>query len=937
MGESAIGLDEVVVIGYGTEKKVNVIGSISQVSNEKLENRSVTNLSNALAGQMPGVTVIQRSGKPGDSRGLISIRGRGSLGTNWDPKNNVQIGTNSDPLILVDGIPGSLDEISMTDVESISVLKDAASSAIYGSRSANGVILVTTKKGILNTTKINYSSYVGIQKPTEFPDLLNSWEYAEAFNIAGGTNTFTPEVIAKYRAMDDLDNYPNTNFLKETFSRNGIQQGHDVSISGGQKASQYFLSLGYLDQQGAIEKNYYKRYNFRMNMINELSSKFTLTTHLSGSIERRNEPQPTANKDAVTVEEIVDEAMRFPSIYLGQASNGDFGVGVAGKGTPVSWIASASYLKRPVTKTGINSQLDWKPVDGLILSIIGGYNYSLNEIYSYSASQILSPTKRFDTSLLTQERNTDIYQTFQSLAEYSKEFNLNYFKFLVGYSNESQKGSTFSGSRQNFASNDYTVLDMGGADGQLVNGSNNEWAIESVFGRFNYNYKDKYLFESTVRRDGSSRFPPTKRYAVFPSFAVGWRIAKEEFFKTAFPWVSNLKLKSSWGILGNQNIGIYPYQITLTPGRDYPFGSSMATGAAYTDYIDQNIHWESTRAADIGLESEFLDGKVNFSLTYFNRNTFDILFKSSASISSVLGVLSVGETNAGKVTDSGWEVELGHKNNFGDFNYQIQGIFTAINNKVVTLGIGNVLQPNGMVGNGSNLFIGFPLEMYYGYKTDGVFLDGNDISSWANQTKVTPNAVPGDIRYVDISGPDGVPDGVVDPFYDKTYLGSSLPKYNFSLNYGMQYKGFDFTAFFQGVAGVKGRLEKWAGHAFWALGSIQRWQWEGGFDPQNPQQYPDYPRLEILKNGEDKNPNTVLSDWWILNASYLRIKNLQLGYSLPPSIVKSLHIDKIRFYFSAENLYTFKKYRKGWDPEMNTGGKYYPIMKNYVFGINVSF
>jgi hypothetical protein len=297
----------------------------------------------------------------------------------------------------------------------------------------------------------------------------------------------------------------------------------------------------------------------------------------------------------------------------------------------------------------------------------------------------------------------------------------------------------------------------------------------------------------------------------------------------------------------------------------------------------------------------------------------------------------MGETNTGEVKNSGWEVEVGHRNNFGDFNYQIQGIFSLINNEVVTLGLGNVTQPNGMVGNGRNLFIGYPLQLFYGYKTDGVFLDANDISSWADQTKITPNAVPGDIRYVDITGPDGVPDGVVDPTYDKTYIGSTIPKYTFSFNLGMQFKGFDFTAFLQGVADVKGRLEKYPAQAFYNGGGVQRWQMEGRFDPQNPQRYPEHPRFELLQNGAEINPNTKLSDWWAIDASYLRIKNLQLGYTLPQSILKSLHMSKLRFYLGAENLHTFKKYRKGWDPEMDTDANYYPILESYVFGINASF
>jgi len=825
-------------------------------------------------------------------------------------------------------------EINPNDIETISVLKDASSAAIYGARSANGVILITTKKGKEGKISVAYNGYYGVSTPTEFPDLATSWEYAEMFNIANATQSYSAEVIEKYRSQSDPDNYPNTNFLKETFSRNGIKTNHDISINGGQKSNQYFLSAGYLSDQGIVENNDYRRFNLRLNLKTELAKTLTLTTRVAGSVENANEPTTTANRSPSGLEGIVVVADRYPAIYLGQASNGNFGAGPESAGTPVSWLASKGYFTRPVTKAGVNGQLDWKPINDLLLSAIGGYNFTLNEGRHYQASQILNPTLTLPLATLEQYKNSFIFKTMQFLAEYTKATGGHNFRVLGGYSFENEIAENFNGKRQNFPSNDYTVMSMGGVDLQEVYGNDAEWAIQSVFGRFKYHYNDKYLFEATVRHDGSSRFPENQKYGTFPSLAAGWRVTEEQFLKNAAPWLSNLKLKASWGVLGNQNIGNYPFQSTLASGRNYPFGTGMSTGAAYRTYKDPKIHWESTETKDFGLESAFFNGKLSLNVTYFDRFTYDVLYTPSSSVSSILGV-GISETNMGEVKNKGWEFELGHQHSVGDFSWDINAFFTIINNELVTLGLGNVNQPNGMVGNGSDLFIGYPMQMYYGYQSDGVFMNQEDITKWANQTKVTPKAVPGDIRYKDISGPDGVPDGLVDATYDRTFIGSRIPKYNFSLNLSAKYKQFDFTAFLQGVTGVQGLLDSYVGWAFFNLGTIQQWQIDGRFKPESPVQYPEYPRLEIVTNSGT--PNTVLSDFWILNASYLRIKNLQLGYNLPQSALQKVKIDNLRLYLSAENLHTFSNYREGWDPEINTGGSYYPILATFTFGVNVKF
>lgn len=920
--DETFGIEEVVAVGYGTQKKVNVIGSVSQISSENLKERPVTQLSNILTGQMAGVTVIQRSGKPGDTNSSLRIRGVGSFGAS------------PNALVLVDGLPTDrYDNINPNDIETISVLKDASTAAIYGARAANGVVLITTKKGKEGKFSVRYDGRAGVSVPTELPKMANSWEYAEMMNIAMGSKVYSDEEITKFRSGTDIDNYPNTNWFNEVF-KNGTQQDHNISVSGGTQASNYFASFNYLNQTGIVDKNGYDRYSFRLNTESMIGEKIKFSTKISGIQEKKYEPVAPGDIQVNNVENIINTTVRIPSIYAARYTNGEYGSGLETGGTPVSWIGSESFLKKPEWYGKINARLDWTPFNNLTVSAIGGYSFSLLEWIRYKGSQVLNSDYTLKSSNLYQDRDKEIYKTMQYTAEYIRDIKDHQLKFLAGYSFEYQVNDYMNGYRMNFATNTYTVLDMGAETDQQTGGNITEWALQSLFSRLNYNYKQKYLLESTVRYDGSSRFPTTRRYAFFPSVAAGWRISEEDFLKETSSWISNLKLKASAGVLGNQNIGNYPYQATYESGWAYPLGNQLATGVGYTTYTDPNIHWESTRTMDVGIESGFFDQKLILNVSYFDRHTSDILYAPSSSVSSVIGV-GIGSTNTGEAKNTGVEFEVGHRSKFGDFTYNVNGNLSIINNKVVTLGVGNVEQPNGMVGNGSDLFIGYPMQMYYGYISDGVFLNQSDIDSWANQTQITPNPQAGDIRYLDISGPDGVPDGKVTSEYDMTYLGSRIPKYTFSFNLGTSYKNLDLGIFLQGVAGVNGLLNNYAGYAFSNDGSIQQWMINGRFNPENPVRYPEYPRLQVFSNTIP--PNYVTSDFWILNASYLRIKNVQLGYTFPKNVINTIGVEYLRLFCTAENLFTFKTYREGWDPEINTNGAYYPILSTFTLGINVQF
>ncbi|QNK63454.1 TonB-dependent receptor [Pedobacter sp. PAMC26386] len=928
---SAAKLGEVLIVGYGTQKKANLIGSVAQISAKDINNRTAPSLSNVLTGQLSGVTLIQRSGQPGNDASNIQIRGVGSFGAT------------TTPLILVDGIPvNSFNDIDANDVSSISVLKDASTAAIYGSRGANGVVLITTKTGQGTDEKlhINYSGYVGIQKPTAYPKFVNSADYARLLNEAV-PNSYSPEQIEKFRNGSDPDNYPNTNWIDLAYKKSAIQTGHNLSISNNTKNTQYLLSFGYMYQNGIVIKNDYTRYNVRFNMTNKILPNLSLTSRISGAQYLDNQSAPPATLDWNDMLTNIGQVIRVPSIYPNILSNGDYGLGVVGKGTPYSYFNNDSFYKKKQTDLLINERLDYTPIPDLKISLIAAYTQLNENSQRFLANQRLNNLVTIGPGSLTQGNVQNNYKTLQQLVEYKKSLQQHQFGILAGHTYEYTGSNTFIASRGGYSTNTLTQLNAGDASTQSNSGTGAEFALDSYFGRLNYNFANKYLIEGTVRYDGSSRFPQNNKYATFPAVAAGWRISQEKFLKDKFNWLNELKIKASYGVLGNQNIGNYTYQNVLeTKDSNYPFGNTISTGVANKTLVNPNIHWESTRTKDIGLETTIFNN-LSFTATYFDRYTYDILVAPAGSVSKVLG-FDVGIENSGKLSNKGWEFSLSYKNNIGALSYNVSGNLSIINNKVLDLGVGNILQPNGLTGNGSDIFIGYPIGLYYGYQADGLFTDAADIARYANQTAINPVAKPGDIRYKDISGPNGVPDGKVDPAYDRTYLGSSIPKYNYGINIGLNYKNFDLAIVGQGVAKVSGILNDYAGYAFYNNGSIQQYMADNHWSANNPDPNAKYPRLEVISNSGT--PNTLPSSFYLLNASYFKIRSIQLGYSLPSSLFAKSGIKGIRINVSSQNPLSFNKYPKGWDPETNTEdnkvtkvrGNYYPILTNYTLGINVN-
>ena len=529
-------LDEVVVVGYGSQKKVNVIGSIASVDSKALESRAVPDVSNMLTGQMSGVTITQESGNPGQDAGTIRIRGVGSFGAT------------PNPLVLVDGLPGSLSDLTPADIDNISVLKDASSAAIYGSRAANGVILVTTKKGKEGKARIIYNGSVGMSQATELPELAHSYEYAEFYNKAIGTETYTPEMIQKYRDGSDPDNYADEMYLDDLLGGHALQTKHELSVSGGTEKVQYMVSLGYLRQNGLLDNNYYNRYNGRVNLSAELAKNLKLQVRLSGVTSDRHEPSTPGILDTGGFKGIIANAVRFPGMTPSYLQNGEVGLGPKLQGTPVAWVDCASSYREDFDKFKNNIELSYQPIDGLTLKVIGGYNYTLSHVRNYRCDLILTGGKSTGPSTLSDEMKRTVYKTFQAVADYNKSFGKHNLAALVGYTWEDEGQRTLSGNRNNFPSDDVPFLNAGGADGQTNGGGGYDWAIQSVFGRLTYNYDQRYLFEATMRYDGSSRFPTDSKYGFFPSVAAGWRISEEKFWKENenLSFINNLKLKASY-------------------------------------------------------------------------------------------------------------------------------------------------------------------------------------------------------------------------------------------------------------------------------------------------------------------------------------------------------------------------------------------------------
>ena len=911
-------LDEVVVVGFGTQKKVNLTGSVANVDNKLLANRPLTNLSSGLAGLLPGVQVLQASGQPGQDVGKISVRGVGSL-------------NNSSPMVLIDGVEASLNDVDPNDVESISVLKDAASSAIYGSKAANGVILVTTKRGKTGQTTVNYTGLVGVTQATNTPSFFSSAEIAEKWNevreYEGQLDPiYSASDIQKYRDGSDPDNYSNTDWI-DLLYKSSIQTSHNVNLSGGNESARYMASVGYLYQDGIVDNYSKNQYSGRLNV--DINPTKNLETNFSMSYMRQDvtEPLPAyqttgSTNDAFSstnsVYQIFRLVNRISPMVAAKYSDGSYGS--VSDGNPLTWVESDA---RGWTKThnllAIGSA-KYTFMPGL--SLKGVFSYNMHNIdRTEHAIQAVYRSGTQGTTYAAQSYSNYDRISFDLLPEFKKSFGKHNLNILGGFHSEIYKYKYTYAYRQGMANDVLTDINAGSSATAKAQGYKRELSMLSWLGRIDYDYAGKYLFEANARYDGSSRFAKDNRWGFFPSMSAGWRISEEGFFESMKDkGVTNLKLRASWGQLGNQDIGsYYPTVSTMTLGKGYTFGGSYNSGAETYYAVNPNLKWEKTTTWGFGLDATI--DKFDITLDYYNKKTTDILMKVNTPVTYAL---SDYYDNVGSVRNSGVELAITYRDKIGDLGIQVGGNVAYNKSKVLDLGGDQYVDyANNDCFYALN-WVGQRMNCFYGYKTAGFFQTEEELKSWPKYAMDTQTRRLGDMKYVDTDG-----NGQVDS-KDRVVLGSMDPSWTFGFNFSLNYKNFDMIAFFQGAADVYRYVSEGLGGLSASTSKLNS-LWKDSWTPENTNAK--YPR--VTENGVS---NTQYCDFWLQNSSYVRLKDLQIGYTFPKSALSVLGISKLRVYYSGQNLFTLTGMLDGWDPEAPSGrGNGYPQTTVNSIGVNLTF
>lgn len=905
MAEDVVGIEEVVAVGYGSQKKVNLTGSIVSLNGEDLTNRKVAQTSLALQGIAPGVVVTQRSGQPGFDAGTIRIRGNTTLG-------------NNNPLILVDGVEMGLNNIDPTVIESISILKDAASASIYGSRAANGVILVTTKRAQKNKLSVSYNGYVGWQKPTNLPDMVGAIDHMllinEAYENVGTSPLYSDAYIQEYRnnMASDPDRYPDTDWFGQVVNKSGFMQNHTLTMNGGTETVRVMASFGYLEQNGIMANTNYKRYNMRINTDLVLTKSFS--AQIDAVIKQGKTTSPSRGANGA-----IHWAGRIPANQGGVLSSGLWGEGWNGD-NPIAFTRDGGLGLTEMPSFALNLILKYQPVDWLNVDVAYSPNYwQYNEsdfekaiqTYSYDGSpSYISPS----LSKLEVIHNRNLHNNIRSTLNIERTFGNSNFKLLAGYQQEDYRNDQLEGYREVFTFPEYTVLNAGGEENQKAYGTASEWALQSFFGRLNYSLLDRYLLEANIRYDGSSRFAEGHKWGTFPSFSAGWRISEEAFFSSLKNVVNNLKFRASWGKLGNQNIGNYPFASSVELGIPYMFNDQASDGAAVTTLANALISWETTTETDIGLDLTLKD-RLTLVADYYYKKTDDILL--TLDIPPIIG-MNAPTQNAGQTENRGWELGLNYRNWDNEFKYDISFNISDVKNKILDL---KGLEESDITVNHE----GYPMNSIYGLEADG-FITEADFDASGNYLGATQfgDVAPGDIKYIDQDNDEVINDN------DYKIIGETIPRYTFGFNFNANYKNFDFSLFLQGVGKADGLIYGQGIMPFYVGGTVQE-QHKDRWTPNNPDAT--FPRFAFNANN-----NEQISSFWMRDAAYVRLKNLQVGYTLPQKISDKIGLQQLRVYVNGQNLMTISDFWKGYDVEAPVGnGGYYPQEKTFNIGVDVKF
>lgn len=911
---TAENLNEVIVVGFGTQKKVNLTGAVQQVTSKELTQRSVASASLALQGLMSGVAVQQSSGEPGTSAG-IQIRGVGS------------ISAGGGPLILVDGVEGDMNAIDMNAIESISVLKDAASASIYGSKASNGVILVTTKRGTESRAIVSYNGWVGFRSPTELPRPANAIEFMEHMDAAmvnAGSNPIYGDMIDIYReqGVDNIYRY-DTNWRDLILKNNTLTTNHSVSLTGGNKTIRQYLNGSYSYEDGLVPNNNYNRWTIRSNTDATITSWLRASVNIN--VRRTNRESPYGGATS-----IIGYALTMSPVYGAVNADGTWANGQSGI-NPYAIALAGGNTHTDGTDTNIKGTLIATPVKGLeLLASYSTRRYEnkadsfRNTFDTYEAGNYVT-TYPPEGTFRSESWERTMFNQFNVQATYENTFaGKHYFKGFVGFQTEETKNKSLGASRHDFPYEGYIQM-TNSTSGALASGTWSELAMVSYIARLNYIYDTKYMIELTGRYDGSSRFSKDCRWGFFPSASAAWRISQENFFEKAREYVNNLKLRVSYGTLGNQNLaGYYPYASTLSRGVNYWPGEGHTQGVYASTLSNRQISWEKSKQFNVGLDISAFGSRLDITFDYYIRNISSMIQKFPAPF--YVG-LAAPWRNAGDMRNNGWDLSITYHDKIGNVGLSATAMLSDVKNKITNLFGNEYIDRSG----GTSTQVGHPIWSWYGFIADGYFQNQQEIDSYPVYQGDKTNVKPGYIRYKDISGPDGKPDGAIDD-YDRTFIGDPQNRYLFSLNLTANWNNFDFTAFFQGV----GKRDIYAnGYNVRPL-MVGRTIMESQFDtwtPDNPNaKYP----LLLIEQVAGSNPNNICSSFWIKSGAYMRLKNLVVGYTLPRKVLGKSGISHLRFYLSGQNLFTVQNAYPGYDPEASPSS-YYPLMRIYTFGIDLRF
>lgn len=908
-------LNEVVVVGYGTQKKIDLTGSVAQIGSKELTSRPVANLSAGLQGLMPGITVTGTNGAPGLDGGSIRVRGVGTL-------------NNASPYILVDGVEtGNLSAIDPQDIASISVLKDAASAAIYGSKASNGVILITTKRGESGKPKVSYNGYFGLQNVTSLVDRLSSADYAEMYNLAltseGKSARFSDEEIQKFRDGSDPEHYPNTDWYDLAY-KTGIQHRHNVSASGGNEFVKYLASVGYLYQTGVMDNAKREQFNARTNLDIVVAPK--VTAHLNLAYIRNNYSDPTNSYVGGGNDQIVRQVNIMAPWIVARYSDGTYGT--TSDGNPIAWLDSGQTVDRKNNNfTGVLG-LDYQILPELRLTLQGAYVDNSQHYREFVKFIQYNANKKTSPASLTEFDSNWNRTNYDATLNYDKQFGLHGLKIMAGWHTESYHYRYNSGYRKTFPNNDLTDMNAGDESTQKDSGYSRDLNMISGFGRINYDFAGRYLFEANLRADASSRFAKGHRWGYFPSFSAGWRISEEPFLKDKLNWLDNLKLRVSWGQLGNQDAlsDYYPYMNTYNLSAKYPMGDGLATGYYQSSYHISDISWEKSTTQGIGIDFGIFH-ELTGSIDFYNRKTTGIIMTVDVPAEFALGGY---QDNVGSMRNRGVEIQLNYVKHFGnDWELDLAGNFAYNKNKVLSLDGSDFIKQ----GDYNRNAVGKPYYSYYLYRWSGKFFQSQEEADAYTAKYGNPfgqKFMAGDLVYDDTNG-----DGKLTSD-DKVYCDhTSMPNITYGFNIGGKWKDIDVMTFWQGVDQVS---RFYNDETYGYFGGDQQhpstiWKHSWTYDPNNAKM----PRIYNAHNSPSA-PNRALSTFNLFNTAYLRLKTLQVGYTLPKTITQRLGLGSVRFYYAGENLLTFDDLPIDLDPEATSMRlSSYPLLRTHSFGVNISF